>query len=203
MRGVANPQTHAGLSERKQELERELRARFDSGDKQAINALPIVQAYRAYYRRFKQSYHVQGQLESIVFRGKDIPNVSALVEAMFMAELKNLLLTAGHDLDTLQLPIVLDASNGEESYTRLQGDEQALKVGEMFMRDQAGVISSILLGPDKRTRITGQTRNVLFAVYAPASIERGTVEQHLEDIRQNVLLISPEANSDLLDVFGA
>ncbi|MFN8595962.1 MAG: hypothetical protein U0559_07245 [Anaerolineae bacterium] len=33
-----------------------------------------------------------------------------------MAEIKNLLLTAGHDLDTLQLPVTLDVASGQESY---------------------------------------------------------------------------------------
>ena len=62
----------------------------------------MIQAYAAYYERFNKTYHVQLQLESVALKGKSIPRVSALVEAMFMAELENLLLTAGHDLDVVQ-----------------------------------------------------------------------------------------------------
>jgi hypothetical protein len=50
-----------------------------------------IKTYHDYYKRFKKTYHILLQLESIVFKNKSIPKVSSLVEAMFMAELKNLL----------------------------------------------------------------------------------------------------------------
>src|SRR3990172_2484754 len=59
MRGVANPEAHAELERRKAELEAGLRARFAGYDRAAFNALPVIRAYNAYYRRFKKSYHVQ------------------------------------------------------------------------------------------------------------------------------------------------
>jgi len=40
---------------------------------------------------------------------------------MFMAEIENRLLTAGHDLDNLQLPVCLDVTKGDEVYTLLRG----------------------------------------------------------------------------------
>ena len=70
-----------------------------------IEPLP---AYAAYYKRFGQRYHVGMQLESVAQKGKDLPDVAALVEGMFVAELRNLILTAGHDLDQIALPLRLD-----------------------------------------------------------------------------------------------
>jgi DNA/RNA-binding domain of Phe-tRNA-synthetase-like protein len=122
---------------------------------------------------------------------------------MFMAEIKNLLLTAGHDLDALQLPVTLDVATGQEQYTLLRGTEQVTKPGDMFMRDGAGIISSILYGPDQRTQITAKTQNVMFAVYAPDGISADATRLHLEDIRENVLVVSPGAWVELLEVFGA
>jgi DNA/RNA-binding domain of Phe-tRNA-synthetase-like protein len=186
MRDVINPSSHEELEKRKIALEQELRIRYSSQDRAALAQLPVLQAYTAYYRRFKKTYHVQLQLESIVFKDKSIPSVAALVEAMFMAEVKNLLLTAGHDLDKLYIPITLDVSQGVERYTLLRGQEQVLKTGDMFIRDGTGVISSILYGPDQRTAINAQTRNVIFTVYAPAGIAHETVSTHLRDLQQNV-----------------
>lgn len=202
MRNVANPPGHPALERQKEALEEQLRARFAGQDRSAIEALAPVQAYAAHYRRFKKTYHVQLQLESIAFRGRPIPSVAALVEAMFMAEVKNALLTAGHDLDALQLPITLDVSKGDERYTLLRGQEQTLKPGDMLMADRLGVISSVLYGPDQRTQITARTRRVLFAVYAPAGIESQAVHQHLDDIRANVALVAPEAEMLIRQVFG-
>jgi DNA/RNA-binding domain of Phe-tRNA-synthetase-like protein len=203
MRDVINPSSHEELEKRKIALEQELRIRYSSQDRAALAQLPVLQAYTAYYRRFKKTYHVQLQLESIVFKDKSISSVAALVGAMFMAEVKNLLLTAGHDLDKLYIPIPLDVSQGVERYTLLRGQEQVLKTGDMFIRDGTGVISSILYGPDQRTAINAQTRNVIFTVYAPAGIAHETVSNHLRDLQQNVLLIAPDAQIELLQVFNA
>src|SRR5512134_3202057 len=129
LRSVANPARHPGLQSRKAELEQQLRAEFSGQDRATIASHPVLRAYSDYYRRFKKTYHIQLQLESIVLKGKSIPSVAALVESMFMAEMQDLLLTAGHDLDVVQLPLVLDVAKGTEKYILLRGDEQILKSG--------------------------------------------------------------------------
>jgi DNA/RNA-binding domain of Phe-tRNA-synthetase-like protein len=161
-----------------------------------------LRAYNDHYKRFKKSYHVQLQLESIAWKGKSIPSVSALVEAMFMAEMKNLLLTAGHDLDIVQLPLLLDVSKGMESYTLLRGEEQILKPGDMMISDQLGVISDVIYGPDRRTQITADTRSAVFTTYAPQGIEEQLVEKHLQDMRDFILVFAPQAKVELLKVFS-
>ena len=113
-----------------------------------------------------------------------------------------MLLTAGHDLDTVQLPITLDVSKGDERYVLLRGQEQILKAGDMMMVDRAGVISSILYGPDQRTQIRPSTQNVVFAVYAPPGIDQQAVLRHLQDIQHNVTLVAPGARVAMLKVFG-
>ncbi|MFZ5911658.1 MAG: phenylalanine--tRNA ligase beta subunit-related protein [Chloroflexota bacterium] len=203
MQAVENPAAHPGLEARKQALEHDLRAQFAGQEQRALETFACLPAYIAYYKRFDKTYHVQGQLASVIFKGKSIPSVAALVEAMFMAELKNGMLTAGHDLDRLLLPVTLGVASGEERYTLLRGQEQALKPGDMRMADQAGVISSILYGPDQRTQINAATRNVLFTVYAPQGIDVQAIQSHLEDIRDYVLVVSPQASTQALQVFGA
>lgn len=202
MSGVKNPDHHAQLDEKKADLEEQLRSRYSGADRAALKALPVIKAYTDYYKRFKKSYHVLFQLESVLFKGKAIPRVAALVEAMFMAEIKNQLLTAGHDWDELDQPVTLHAAQGDESYTRLNGQEQLLKKRDMFIADAQGVISSVIYGPDQRTRINSATQHVLFTVYAPAGIEKKRVEQHLMDIQSNVLLVAPDARTVALTVYG-
>jgi DNA/RNA-binding domain of Phe-tRNA-synthetase-like protein len=202
MRNVANPDRHPALDRHKEDLENQLRSRFAGCSRTALAALTPIQAYNAYLKRYKKTYPVQLQVESVVFKGKSIPRVAALVEAMFMAELKNLLLTAGHDLEAIQMPVRVDVSNGSERYLLLNGQEQVLKAGDMMMADAQGVISSVLYGPDWRTRITPDTRQVFFAVYAPPGIGEQAVYQHLQDIRVNVLLVAPQAEVESLNVYG-
>ncbi len=202
MRNVVNPEHHPALEKRKEELENQLRARFSGSDRAALKTHPTIQAYDNYYKRYKKTYHVQLQLESVVFKGKSIPQVAALVEAMFVAELKNLLLTAGHDLEAVQMPVKLDVAEGTERYIRLNGQEQQLKPGDMMIADAQGVISSVIYGPDRRTQITSETRRVLFTVYAPPGIGEQAVYDHLQDIQANILLVAPGADVVLLEVYG-
>lgn len=203
MREVTNPQRHRALDERKARLEAALRARYSQMDRATLRALPTFAAYADYCRRFRKSYHVQLQVESIALKGRSIPAVAALVEAMFMAELDSGLLTAGHDLAAVVMPVRIDVATGEETYRRLNGQEQVLKSGDMYIADRRGVLSSILYGPDARTAIGPATERVLFTVYAPAGIEETAVRGHLEEMRDYARLIAPGAAVDELEVYGA
>lgn len=203
IRNASNSAHHPELEKRKIELEERLRSQFSGQDRAAIASHPVLQVYAEYYKRFKKTYHVQLQLESIVLKGKSIPSVASLVECMFMAEVKNMLLTAGHDLDKLQLPLTLDVTQGTESYTLMRGETQTVKAGDMTISDQAGIISNIIYGPDQRTQITASTRNVVFTVYAPAGIDEQLTTSHLEDMRDFVMVVAPEARVELLEVYGA
>ncbi|MBN1876967.1 MAG: hypothetical protein JXA33_22285 [Anaerolineae bacterium] len=200
MKNVTNPATCPALEVRKIALEAELRARFAGQTRADIRALPELRAYTAYYKQFKKTYHVQLQLESVVLKEKPIPSVAALVETMFMGELKNFLLTAVHDWDIVQPPISINVADGSESYVMMNGEAQTLKHGDMYIADAGGVLSSIIYGPDRRTQVTANTRSVLFTVYAPEGIVPEMVQQHLEDMRDFVWLIAPGAEVVELNV---
>lgn len=203
IRSVGNPNQHKELDRCKLELENNLREKYAGVglDKAYLKNMEPIKTYSDYYKRFKKTYHVLLQLESIVFKNKSIPKVASLVEAMFMAELKNFLLTAGHNLDVVDIPIKLDVASGGEKYTLLNGQEKELLSGDMMISDSQGIISSIIYGPDKRTQITPDVQNVLFTVYAPPGIEKSKVFLHLQDIQNYVHIIAPESEVELLKVF--
>ena len=203
LHNVANPRENVALNQQKEALEAELRNRFTGYDRAALRALPSIQPYHIYYKRFKKTYHVQQQLESVALKGKPIPKAAALVEAMFMAELKNQLLTAGHDLDKIQMPVGIDVAEGGEQYTGISGREETTKPADMMIADAQGIISSILYGPDGRTRITAETQRALFTVYAPQGIAKDAVQAHMLDIETYVRLIAPTAEVALSTVYGA
>jgi DNA/RNA-binding domain of Phe-tRNA-synthetase-like protein len=203
MHRVTNPKASPQLDERKAQLEAALRERYSSYDRNGLLKLPVLAAYRDYYKRFKKTYHVWHQLASVVFTNRSIPAVAALVEAMYMAELKNMLLTAGHDLREIVKPLRVDIAEGTERYIRMNGEVQELKRRDMYISDAKGIISSIIYGPDRRTMIQPKTKRALFTVYAPPGIDARDVLSHLEDIRKNVLLFSPKASVKLMKTFGA
>ena len=193
IRGVTNPASDDRLNDLASALETDLRSRFGSADRETIRATPPLPAYAAYYKRWDQRYHVAMQLESVSQKGKALPRVAALVEAMFVAELRNLLLTAGHDLDALQLPVRLSVGAGE-SFTAPNGQETTVKAGDMVITDARGrVLSAIITGPSDVARIGPETASALFYTYAPPGVGAAHVSAHLDEIEVNVRLISPDA----------
>ena len=149
--------------------------------KAALAADPLCH-YAAYYRRYDKSYPVLGQLESIVLNGKGIPSVGIPIEAMFLAELTSLLLTAGHDLDAVEGALTVDIAEENAIYTGLSGKERPVVKGDLYLSDAKGVLSTILNGPDRRTQITEATRNVLYFVYGVEGVTEQSIDAHLKTI---------------------
>jgi DNA/RNA-binding domain of Phe-tRNA-synthetase-like protein len=200
MAGVTNPPVHPELERRKAEVEREVRERYGSLDREQLRRLPVMQAYGAYYGRFDKLYHLLAQVESVARKGRALPSVAALVEAMFMAEIRNMLLTAGHDLDRLVAPLTLGVASGDERYLGIQDKPQTCIRDDMSIADGQGVISSVLRGPDHRTRIVPETTRALFTVYAPAGITEEALLAHLREIEGHVRLVSPQATTSACEV---
>jgi DNA/RNA-binding domain of Phe-tRNA-synthetase-like protein len=178
------------LEARKRELESDLRQRYQGFTRKVFLALPILSAYDRYYNRFDKTYHVQLQVESIVLKGKSLPNVSPLVDANFMAEMETFVLSAGHDAAKLVEPVVMDVSREGDSMTQMNGTPKIIRAGDMVMRDAGGLACSILYGQDNRSPISPDTSHVLYVAYVPPGVPVESVETHLRRIEANVRLFS-------------
>jgi DNA/RNA-binding domain of Phe-tRNA-synthetase-like protein len=203
MRGVANPEHSSSLEVLKEDLEARLRSKYSSYTRSELNAHTSLRPYVAYYKGFGKTYHVQLQLESVVFKNKPLPRVAALVEAMFMAELSHLILTAGHDQDSVHGQVGVDVAGEDETYVTSNGQIQRLKRNDMFIHDDEGILSCVIYGPAQRAQITSGTTRVLFTAYAPPGIGVEKVRDHLGELRANVLAITPEAEAEALEAIVA
>ncbi len=190
---VDNRQHSNALEAYKTTLVERLRAQYDGFDRAALNEMPALAAYKKYYRKFGSTYHVLLQLESLLFKGRALPQVSPLVDATFAAEMETLLLTASHDLDRLELPITIDVSDGSEEFAQMGGGTRVLKANDMIMRDRDNVVCSVIYGQDDHSPVTPATRRALFVSYVPAGIEASVVEAHLQALEDNVRRFAPQA----------
>jgi DNA/RNA-binding domain of Phe-tRNA-synthetase-like protein len=191
--GVENASPSPQLEDRKRQTEARLSARYRGFTRQDFLSLPVMSAYDRYYKRFNKTYHVQLQVESLVLKGKNLPQVSPLVDANFIAEVETLVLTAGHDVARLQEPIVIDISRAGDHITQMHGAAKAVRAGDMIMRDAKGVSCSIIYGQDNRSPIASETSRVLYVAYAPTGVPAATVDTQLQQITENIRLFSPSA----------
>ncbi|MEM6428689.1 MAG: phenylalanine--tRNA ligase beta subunit-related protein [Deinococcota bacterium] len=201
--GIDNRKRKTPLDARKRELEASLREQYAGFSRADFLKLEVLAAYRDYYKSFGNTYHVQLQLESVATKNKPLPNVNPLVDANFVAELETLVLTAGHDADLLEEPVTIDASQGDETFTQMNGKTKTLKPNDMMMRDGQDVVCSIIYGQDARTPISETTTRALYVAYAPTGVPKETVEQQLTAITQNIQLVTADVRVELLEVITA
>jgi len=178
---VPNRERSEVLEELKRKVEGEIREiNLEDDD--------ILQGYRAYFKRWGKTYPVEFQIKTIQ-KGGRFPQISVLVDSMFIAELKNRILTSGHDLDAIQGDLTFDVSKGGERYIMLNGREQELKRDDIILKDEDGVLASVLYGPARRTSITLDTRNVLYLAWCPHRVDEGLITSHLNEILSNLRLV--------------
>jgi len=183
---VVNKSFDQRLEMEKRRLESYLRNNYRD-----VKSLEVIKKYNRFFGKYGKAYPIQYQIKSIV-DGRKIPSRSTVVEAMFMAELKNMFLTAGHDLEAIRGGLETKLTDGTETYVKINNTEQRLKPGDIVTVDSEGIISSVLYGPDYRTRITDETRNCLFFSYFPYGEDDVNIKRHFHNIIENIKMFSDE-----------
>jgi DNA/RNA-binding domain of Phe-tRNA-synthetase-like protein len=201
--GLRNPESDPALVAALEATAAGLRERYAGGNRADLLARPALAAYAGYYRRFGKTYHVLLQIESVAFKSKPLQARGALVGAMFRAEVEDGLLTAGHDADLVSGGLTVDVVGAGDAYVGMGGRDVSAAPGDMCIRDGAGIVSSIVYGPDDRTRLGAATTRAVFTTYAPTGIGEAAVRRHLEAIAQTVRVFAPDASIDALELVSA
>jgi len=193
MKNLCNTNTHPKLDEEKIILEESIIKKYGSLSRSELKAASPLKEYAQFYKAFKKTYHVQLQLESVAQKGKSLPSVAAIVEAMFMAELKNQILTAGYDLSNIKLPVEATVSDGDVSFIGMGEKEKTPPEGDVIFKSMNTILGSIICGPNHQNRIIRETTSVMFTVYGVPNITQDQIEQHFNDIAHYVKIVSPNA----------
>lgn len=171
-----NRKTHPDIEQAKRLIEKKIRETYPVPEED-----PIIQSYAGYFDKWGKTYPIEFQINSIK-KGRTFPQVSTHVDCMFMAELENRILTSGHDRDAIQGRLVYDLADEGEEYVKLNGKKQVLLINDVILKDDEGVLASVLFGPAARTSIKMETVNPLYFAWCPVGIDRETVDMHLSTI---------------------
>lgn len=176
------------LEDSKRQLEQQIRDTYPDPRED-----PVIQSYNDYYSKWEKTYPIEYQIKSMK-AGRKFPRVSVHVDAMFMAELGNRILTSGHDQDAVKGDPVFDLADEGEPYTKLNGEEQSLKKNDVVLRDDEGVLASVLYGPARRTSIAHDTKNPLYFAWCPNGADEEAVDKHLTDIVKHLETVFVEVD---------
>jgi DNA/RNA-binding domain of Phe-tRNA-synthetase-like protein len=196
VRNLENKKLDEELEKEKRNIEVEIRSR----SKEYLES-DTIKEYNEFFKKFGKKYPIEYQIKSIM-EGKSFPSQYTVVESMFMAELKNMYLTAGHDLDLIDDSLNTMITKGDEDYTNISGKEMKLKAEDIITRDGTGIISSVLYGPDRRTMITEKTRNYLFFAYFPYGEEDSKIKNHFEDILRYIQIFDKKFERSEIWIYG-
>jgi len=191
IRDIQNRKRDETLEEQKRNLERKLREDYVKGDEDSM-----ISYYNSYFKIWRKIYPIEYQIKTLKSGGK-FPQVSVLVDSMFIAELKNRILTSGHDLDEIQGDLKFDVSEGGERYFKINNQEQELKKNDVVLKDREGILASILYGPARRTTITPKTKNVLYFAWCPYALDEEFIKGHLNEIFLNLKRIFESITSEI------
>lgn len=193
LEGLGSRSRSPALEAEVRRVERALVRDFGGKTRRELATIHPLDAYADHFGRWGKAYPVLLQAEAIASKGRRLEMPDPLVLALFAAELDGFLLSAAHDLDALRPPLVLDEADGKLPMPTLGGAEKTPPLGDLALRDNEGIVASVLLGPDSRTSIAPATSRSLFVVYAPFAVGEAELSAGLDRLEAAVRLACPSA----------
>jgi len=167
-----NPENPDGFDSYKRKLLRKMRKR------ETLEAVTRrIDTYDRFFKAFGFECPLPKHLKRTVQSG--FPRYNLMVDAHFMAEMCAGILVAVTDFDRFDGALSLDVAEEGELCKGMGGQIMKTKPGEIVLRDEKEIVCVLCQGADEKTRVSEETRNVLFYAYAVPGIEKAYIEQGL------------------------
>ena len=149
--------------------------------------------YFRFFRKFKKTFPVMMQFESVLLKGREFPKSNAVTAVPFLAELETHVLTGTHDVEQLLGPAELYLAQAKEPFAGLRGDLVHTYPGDLCARDEGGIIFSMIAGADDRTCIHPDSRHVFHPVFGTPDTDKAVIENALRRLEFFVKVLAPDA----------
>jgi len=161
-----------GFDQYKKKLLRKMRKRETLG-----GISQRIQLYDLFFQSFGFECPLPQHLHRTIHSG--FPKYNLMVDAHFLAEMCAGILVAVTDYDRIEGGLRLDTALQGETSAGMGGRQFTTKEGEIVLRDTKDIICILCQGADEKTRVTDNTRNVLFYSYAVPGIEETYLREGL------------------------
>lgn len=170
--GCQNSVNPPGFDQYKRKLLRKMRKR-----ETLAQITERINTYSQFFSSFGYECPLPEHLRRTINSG--FPKYNLMVDAHLMAEMCAGILVAVADFDRFDGALLLDVAEEGESCLGLGGRNIMTKKGEIVLRDEREIVCVLCQGPDEKTRVKDDTRNVLFYAYAVPGIEAGYLKTGL------------------------
>jgi DNA/RNA-binding domain of Phe-tRNA-synthetase-like protein len=128
-----------------------------------------IETYDRFFGKFGFECPLPKHLKRTVNSG--FARYNLMVDAHFMAEMCSGILVAVTDFDRFEGRLTLDVAEAGEICGGMGGQAFETKAGEIVLRDEKEIVCVLCQGADEKTRVTDDTRNVLFYAYAIPGVD--------------------------------
>jgi hypothetical protein len=139
-----------------------------------------------FFKANQQKFPLIKQISSAASRG--IPPVPDPVRALLALEAATGILMGVQNLDAIDSFVTLDCLESAESFIGMRGEPVNCTEEQIVVRDKQGIIASLFDGPDKRTAVNPDGRNLLFYVF---DTDTGLGESHDRAVAEVTRLFPP------------
>lgn len=152
--------------------------------------------YFRFFRKFKKTYPVMLQFESIIVKGQEFPYSEPVTEVPYLLELTTCVLSGTHDLDYVDGAVELYSGTDKTPFAGMHGREQHTYPGDVVGRDGSGIIFSEIAGADDRTCAKPESRHVFYPVFGTPDMSEDFVRSALDTLERYVRLLAPGAETE-------
>ncbi len=148
--------------------------------------------YYRFFKKFKKTYPVMLQFESVVLKDRPFPDFNPVSELAFLMEITTFVLSGTHDADSIDGDALLYIADSKEDF---EGMRETLHTypNDFCARDNSGIIFSLIAGTDARTSAKPDSRNVLYPIFGTPDMTEEMMENAMSTLERYIKVLCPEA----------
>lgn len=169
-----------------------LKSAFAGYDRKAVFG---ENPYNRYFKRYKKTYPVLQQLESLLLKGRPFPGGNPVNEIAFLTELQTQMLLGTHDVDRMRGAVELFCPTEKLPFPGMRGEEVHTYPGDVSGRDEDGIILSMIAGADERTCIRPDSRHIAYLFFGAPGVTGEQIRALQSLLAGHVRTLSPSAET--------
>ena len=154
--------------------------------------------FNRYFKKYKKTYPVLQQLESILLKGREFPSGNPVNEAAFLTELRKQILAGSHDIDRIMGALELFCPNEKIPYPGMRGVEVHTYPGDCTCRDDGGIIAGMIAGADERTCLRPNSTHVAYLFFGAPGVTEDQIVDSQKLMENYVKVLAPAAETQII-----
>ena len=171
----------------------QLKEKYTDYDRKAVWA--DNKHYR-FFKKFKKTYPVMLQFESVTFKDRPFPAFNPISEVAFLLEITTFALSGTHDISKIDGDVMLYIADKKEDFMGMR-DMLHTYPNDFCARDNSGIIFSMIAGTDSRTCATPDSRNVLYPIFCTPDADAQYIETAAGTLAEYIKVLAPTAEIEI------